>query len=313
MFMASLHNLIKSILIYQVNTSKSLNTIKIVLNLCGLAFGITNIGILFTKINMSLTKCFAVTYLQMITNFAFTELIMIYIIWKLRQFGNLKDRFGYLLLLMRSLLFIIYISLLRPQITFDGECDNNVNNGRIFLLAATITDLLIDIYFIFHLIQYIRKFLKSNQNIPKNSIIWNALLISLATIQHINIIILSVPIVGYAIQTFVFVTLSYLITFDVEKLDNPTPTSEGSLENDLERTRPSSNISIISEDVVLRASNGMLVNMSLKDVRNEIKMEQGYNIERIDSNEEVGISQQPVTFYEVMSMFLGKSDKRQSI
>lgn len=89
-----------------MNTSKSLNTIKIVLNLCGLAFGITNIGILFTKINMSLTKCFAVTYLQMITNFAFTELIMIYIIWKLRQFGNLKDRFGYLLLLMRSLLFV---------------------------------------------------------------------------------------------------------------------------------------------------------------------------------------------------------------
>lgn len=186
-----------------------------------------------------------------------------------------------------------------------------MNNGRIFLLAATITDLLIDIYFTFHLIQYIRKFLKSNQNIPKNLIIWNVLFISLALIQHINIIILSDPIVGYSIQIVVFITLSYLITFDVEKLE--IPTSEGSLEDDLERTRPSSNISITSEDIVLRASNGMLVNMSLKDVRNEIKMEQDYNIERIYSNEEVGVSQQPITFYEVMSMFLGKSHKRQSV
>ncbi|GBB83410.1 hypothetical protein RclHR1_10130005 [Rhizophagus clarus] len=310
MIMASLHNLIKSILIYQVNTSKLLSTIKLILNSSGLIFGISNIGILFTKIDMSLAKCFAVTYLQIITNFIFSELIMIFLICKIRQLGKLNDRIGYLLLLTRSLLFFIYIALSRPQITFDGKCDNGMDDGRMFLLGATITDLLIDAYLIFHLIQYTKKFLKSNQNIPlpQKTIIWNSLIIFLASIQHINIIILSDPIIGYTIQTVVFISLSYIITFEV-KSDNPT--SEESSENDLEWARTSSNISIISEDMVFRASNGMLANMSLKDVRNEIKMEQGYNIERID--EDVGVSQESITFYEIVSMFLGKRDKRQSV
>jgi hypothetical protein len=180
------------------------------------------------------------------------------------------------------------------------------NKGGIFLLGAAITDLLIDTYFTFHLIKYMRKISKTNQNvpIPKKSIIWNGLIVFIASIQHINIIILSDPIVGYTIQTIVLVSLSCIITFDEEKSDNPT--NEGSL-------RTSSNISNTSEDIIIRASNGMLADMSLKDVRNEIYMERDYNVERINSIGDFRISQQPLTFYEVVSTFLGKSNKRQSV
>ncbi|RIA84313.1 hypothetical protein C1645_742429 [Glomus cerebriforme] len=74
----------------------------------------------------------------------------------------------------------------------------------------------------------------------------------------------------------------------------------------------SNETSISDDDVVLRASNGMLVDMPLKNVRDEIKMEQKYKIEKLDPNGDIGLVKQSLSFYEIASMFLGKDSKRQS-
>ncbi|RIA84797.1 hypothetical protein C1645_742063 [Glomus cerebriforme] len=273
MIMASIHTLVKSILIYRTHVSKS------------------------------------------------SKLVMIFLVWKLRQFAKSKkhDYFGCVLLLTRSLFYIIYIAFLRPQITFEAECDNNINNGRIFLLAAIITDLLIVAYVAFRFVRYTRRIANSSQtdqHIPfsSKSIIWDALRISITSILHINninIVTLNDSTISRTIQIIVIIALLYLITFDLVKLDNPT-NGEGS-EVDIER--PISHISetsISSEDIILRASNGMLANMPLKNVRDEIKMEQQYNIVRLEPDGDIGVLQQPLSFYEVASIFLGKKNKKRS-
>ncbi|CAB4427717.1 unnamed protein product [Rhizophagus irregularis] len=248
MIMASVHNLIKSISLYRAHIFKVSSTIKIIFNVCGLACGISNLVVLFTSTAATLSKCLATTYLEMITNFAFSELVMIFLIWKLRQLGKSEnhDYIGYGLLLTRSSLHIIHVVLTKPQIIFDpvsSKCEKNANDWKIFLLIATVTDILIDVYVAFRFFLYIRnaKSIHSEQHslLPSNRlIIWDSL----------------------------------------RKSDNPT--DEGSLEDDLERTLDDiSETSNSSLNIVLRASNGMLADTPLKDVRDIIKMEQQYNIE----------------------------------
>jgi hypothetical protein len=105
---ASVHNLIESISLYRAHVLKVSSTIKIIFNVCGLACGISNIVILLTSTTASLSQCLATTYLEMITNFAFSELVMIFLIWKLRQLRKSKnhDYIGYGLLLTRSSLHV---------------------------------------------------------------------------------------------------------------------------------------------------------------------------------------------------------------
>ncbi|CAG8478349.1 23035_t:CDS:2 [Rhizophagus irregularis] len=301
MTMASLHNLVKSILLCRDNRANDLkiSIIKLILNLSGLSYSIFNIGVLLTKNTTSLPECLTVTYLQMITNFAFSESIMIFLVWKLRKFKTSKmdDFIGYGLLFTRSLLHIIYIVFVRPQIILDNNttlCDNDANHGRIFLLIMTINDLLIDVYVAFRFIQYIRRNLKSSQNDQPfyssyKLIIWNSLRISMISIQHINTIIIKPPIFDYTIETIIFIILSYVITFNVGGSDDDHHLNENSLES-----------------VILRASNGMLLDMPLKNVRDEIKMEQKYKIEKLDPSGDVGILKQSLSFYEVASMILGR-------
>ncbi|CAB4427534.1 unnamed protein product [Rhizophagus irregularis] len=318
MIMASVHNLIKSISLYRAHIFKVSSTIKIIFNVCGLACGISNLVVLFTSTAATLSKCLATTYLEMITNFAFSELVMIFLIWKLRQLGKSEnhDYIGYGLLLTRSSLHIIHVVLTKPQIIFDpvsSKCEKNANDWKIFLLIATVTDILIDVYVAFRFFLYIRnaKSIHSEQHslLPSNRlIIWDSLRIFMASIQDISIIVLShisYPTISYTILSVIFISLSYVITFDVGKSDNPT--DEGSLEDDLERTLDDiSETSNSSLNIVLRASNGMLADTPLKDVRDIIKMEQQYNIEMLGPNIDVEISQQSLSFYEIVSIIFGE-------
>ncbi|PKK77261.1 hypothetical protein RhiirC2_844473 [Rhizophagus irregularis] len=333
MTMASLHNLVKSILLCRDNRANDLkiSIIKLILNLSGLSISIFNIGVLLTKNTTSLPECLTVTYLQMITNFAFSESIMIFLVWKLRKFKSSKmdDFIGYGLLFTRSLLHIIYIVFVRPQITLDNNttlCDNDANHGRIFLLIMTINDLLIDVYVAFRFILYIRRNLKSSQNDQPfyssyKLIIWNSLRISMISIQHINTIIIKPPIFDYTIETIIFIIFSYVITFNVGGSDDDHHLNENSLEsgnykgknvkND-DNNNNDDDTTSDDEEVILRASNGMLLDMPLKNVRDEIKMEQKYKIEKLDPSGDVGILKQSLSFYEVASMILGRDSKRQS-
>lgn len=179
------------------------------------------------------------------------------------------------------------------------------------MLIATVTDILIDVYVAFRFFLYIRnaKSIHSEQQslLPSNRlIIWDSLRIFIASIQDISIIVLSCinhPTISYTILSVIFISLSYVITFDVGKSDNPT--DEGSLEDDLERTLDDiSETSNSSVNIVLRASNGMLADTPLKDVR-DIYKEQ-YNIEMLGPNADVGILQQPLSFYEIASFIFGE-------
>src|SRR5581483_2367501 len=89
---ASLHNLVTSILLYRVNNNKSKisSVIKIIFNISGLACSASGIGVLLTTNTTSLSDCLTVTYLQMIMNFIFSESIIVFLVWKLRQFKRLK-------------------------------------------------------------------------------------------------------------------------------------------------------------------------------------------------------------------------------
>jgi len=92
-----------------MNVSKVSSIIKIVFNVCGLSFSISNIRILLTSTTTSsLSKCMVTTNIEMIMNFAFSELVMIFLIWKLEQLGKSEnhDYIGYSLLLIRSLLHV---------------------------------------------------------------------------------------------------------------------------------------------------------------------------------------------------------------
>jgi len=152
-------------------------------------------------------------------------------------------------------------------------------------LIATVTDLLIDSYIAFRFILYIKnaRSIHNEQHIllPFNSlsILWDTLRIMISSIQNISIIILSQishSTIGYTILTINFISLSYVITFDLGKSDNST--NEVELESDIER-KISDNISETSTSIVLRVSNEIL---PLKIVHDEIKMEQQYNIEMLE-------------------------------
>ncbi|RGB35365.1 hypothetical protein C1646_814802 [Rhizophagus diaphanus] len=295
MIMASVHNLIKSISLYRAHIFKVSSTIKIIFNVCGVACGISNLVVLFTSTAATLSKCLSTTYLEMIMNFAFSELVMIFLIWKLRQLGKSEnhDYIGYGLLLTRSSLHIIHVILTKSQIIFDpvsSKCEKNANDWKIFLNAKSIHS-------------------EQHSLLPSNRlIIWDSLRIFMALIQDISIIVLShisYPTISYTILSVIFISLSYVITFDVGKSDNPT--YEGSLEDDLERTLDDISETLNSSvNIVLRASNGMLADTPLKDVRNIIKMEQQYNIEMLGPNVDVEISQQPLSFYEIVSILFGE-------
>jgi hypothetical protein len=181
------------------------------------------------------------------------------------------------------------------------------------LLIATVTDILIDVYVAFRFFLYIRnaKSIHCEQHslLPSNRlIIWDSLRIFIVSMQDISIIVLSHinhPTISYTILSVIFITLSYVITFDVGKSDNPT--NEDDLEGDQERSLDTiSETSISSENIVLRASNGMLADTSLKDVRDIIRMEQQHNIEMLGPNVDIEISQQPLSFYEIVSVIFGK-------
>lgn len=173
------------------------------------------------------------------------------------------------------------------------------------MLIATVTDILIDVYVAFRFFLYIRNAKSIHSN---RLIIWDSLRIFMASIQDISIIVLShisYPTISYTILSVIFISLSYVITFDVGKSDNPT--DEGNLEDDLERTLDDiSETSNSSLNIVLRASNGMLADTPLKDVRDIIKMEQQYNIEMLGPNVDVEISQQSLSFYEIVSIIFGE-------
>uniref|UniRef100_U9SM81 Uncharacterized protein n=1 Tax=Rhizophagus irregularis (strain DAOM 181602 / DAOM 197198 / MUCL 43194) TaxID=747089 RepID=U9SM81_RHIID len=50
MIMASIHNLIKSILLYRSNNLKISSILKIILNLSGFACSLSNIGLLYRNV-----------------------------------------------------------------------------------------------------------------------------------------------------------------------------------------------------------------------------------------------------------------------
>lgn len=136
--------------------------------------------------------------------------------------------------------------------------------------------------------------------------------------QHINTITIKPPIFDYTIETIIFIILSYIITFNVGRSDDDH-LNENSLEsgnykgkNVKNDNNNNNNTTSDDEEVILRASNGMLLDMPLKNVRDEIKMEQKYKIEKLDPNGDVGIFKQSLSFYEVASMILGRDSKRQS-
>ncbi|GES74539.1 hypothetical protein GLOIN_2v1765916 [Rhizophagus clarus] len=351
MIMVSIHNLIKSILFYRADNLKVSNIIKIILNSSGLACGISSIGLLLTINNTSTSECLTITYLRVLTNFAFTESIIIFLVWKLRQFSNSKidDYIVYGLLSIRSLFYIIFIAFVRPQVTFHNIssditwCDIESTRGRCFMLITTITDLLIDVYVASRIIQSILlRFSTTSQNESQQQyqrscslfilfklILLNSLPILMASLQHINMNMLAfkLSIVSYMIKTVIFIILSYVITLigDSAPEDHmdKTDIESGNSENHKKRVIPKLTLSnlkeppVSNEDVVLRVSNGMLANMPLKDARDEIKMEQQYKIKKLDPDGEVGFLKQSLSFYEVISMILGnekngKEDKGQS-
>jgi hypothetical protein len=143
----------------------------------------------------------------------------------------------------------------------------------------------------------------------------------MASLQHINTITFKLSIVGYMIKTVIFIILSYVITFIVD-LTPDDHLNEFDLESGYYKKTiiPKLSLknlkvpSVSNEDIVLRTSNGMLVDMPLKNVRDEIKMEQQYKTKKLDPNSDVGLLKQSLSFYEVASYFLGndKNDKSQS-
>ncbi|CAB4380836.1 unnamed protein product [Rhizophagus irregularis] len=338
MIMASIHNLIKSILLYRSNNLKISSILKIILNSSGLACGLSNIGLFLTINTTSLSECLTITYLQAILNFIFSESVIIFLVWKLRQFrkSKLDDYIVYGLLLIRSLFNIIFIAFVRPQVVISPDvslCDNDAHYGRCFLLITTIADLLIDLYVAFRIIQYILGYSITNQSEKQQQrpqrphsfyklIVLNSLPILMALLYHINTLIFKLSIVGYMIKIVIFIILSYVITFIIDLPPEKVHINESNLENgNYEKSFiPKLSLnnlkepSIPNEDIVLRASNGMLVDMPLKNVRDEIKMEQQYKIEKLDPNSDVGLLKHSLSFYEVISVLFGndKDDKRQS-
>ncbi|UZN99735.1 uncharacterized protein OCT59_001002 [Rhizophagus irregularis] len=295
MIVASTHNFIKSIVFYRGDYLKFSSILKITFNISGLLCALSNIGLLITINTTSLSQ-----------------------FWKLRQFikSKLDNYIVYGLLLIRSLFYIISIAFIQPQITFNitspnvTSCDNDAHQEKWFLIT-TIADLSIDVYVTFRIIQCILGYSTTNQrsHSPYTSIVVNSLPILIASLYHINTFIFKLSIPGYMFKTVTFVILSYVITFII---DLPHLS-----ESDLEKRNFEQGIvqpSIPDEDIVLRTSNGMLVDMPLNNVRDEIKMEQQYKVEKLEPDSDVGFLKQSLSFYEVISVLFGndKDDKKQS-
>ncbi|CAB4485571.1 unnamed protein product [Rhizophagus irregularis] len=295
MIVASTHNFIKSIVFYRGDYLKFSSILKITFNISGLLCALSNIGLLITINTTSLSQ-----------------------FWKLRQFikSKLDNYIVYGLLLIRSLFYIISIAFIQPQITFNitspnvTSCDNDAHQEKWFLIT-TIADLSIDVYVTFRIIQCILGYSTTNQrsHSPYTSIVVNSLPILIASLYHINTFIFKLSIPGYMFKTVTFVILSYVITFII---DLPHLS-----ESDLEKRNFEQGVvqpSIPDEDIVLRTSNGMLVDMPLNNVRDEIKMEQQYKVEKLEPDSDVGFLKQSLSFYEVISVLFGndKDDKKQS-
>ncbi|CAG8502701.1 2764_t:CDS:1 [Funneliformis caledonium] len=101
-------------------------------------------------------------------------------------------------------------------------------------MVATIADLLIDVYFAFRLIQHVRGKQSSTKDEKPYTFchVRNALLVSIAFALHLSNIILSTefvyPIIGFTIQTILFIILSCLVTYNVENSQ-----SSSDLENEI--------------------------------------------------------------------------------
>ncbi|CAB5189630.1 hypothetical protein RhiirA5_398213 [Rhizophagus irregularis] len=318
MIVASTHNFIKSIVFYRGDYLKFSSILKITFNISGLLCALSNIGLLITINTTSLSQCLLTTYLQVLLDFIFSEFLIIFLVWKLRQFikSKLDNCIVYGLLLIRSLFYIISIAFIQPQITFNitspnvTSCDNDAHQEKWFLIT-TIADLSIDVYVTFRIIQCILGYSTTNQrsHSPYTSIVVNSLPILIASLYHINTFIFKLSIPGYMFKTVTFVILSYVITFII---DLPHLS-----ESDLEKRNFEQGVvqpSIPDEDIVLRTSNGMLVDMPLNNVRDEIKMEQQYKVEKLEPDSDVGFLKQSLSFYEVISVLFGndKDDKKQS-
>ncbi|RGB37155.1 hypothetical protein C1646_757206 [Rhizophagus diaphanus] len=277
MIVTSTHNLIKSVVFYRGDNFKFSSILKITFNISGLACALSNIGLLITINTTSLSK-----------------------FWKLRQFikSKLDNCIVYGLLLIRSLFYIIFIAFIKPQVTFEingTSCNNDAHHEKWFLIT-TIADLLIDVYVAFRIIQCILGYSTTNKSeeqqqsqrshSPYLLIVLNSIPILVASLYHIN--------------TFVFklsIDLPHISEYDLEN---------GNYERSV--VQPS----IPDEDIVLRTSNGMLVEMPLNNVRDEIKMEQQYKIEKLNPDSDVGFLKQSLSFYEVISVLFGndKDDKK---
>ncbi|CAB4402663.1 unnamed protein product [Rhizophagus irregularis] len=325
MIVTSTHNLIKSVVFYSGDDLKFSSILKITFNISGLLCALSNIGLLITINTTSLSQCLLTTYLQVLLDFIFSEFLIIFLVWKLRQFikSKLDNYIVYGLLLIRSLFYIIFIAFIQPQITFNiyspnvTSCENDAHHEKWFLIT-TIADLSIDVYVAFRIIQCILGYSTTNQSekqqsqrshSPYISIVANSLPILIASLYHINTFIFKLSIPGYMFKTVTFVILSYVITFiiDLPHLN----------ESDLEKRNFRESVvqpSIPDEDIVLRTSNGMLVDMPLNNVRDEIKMEQQYKVEKLEPDSDVGFLKQSLSFYEVISVLFGndKDDKKQS-
>ncbi|CAI2200318.1 19717_t:CDS:1, partial [Funneliformis geosporum] len=135
---------------------------------------------------------------------------------------------------------ITHAIFIRPHIVLDSDslCDKVLNHGKIFLMVATIADLLIDAYFAFRLIQHFR----GKQNSTKDEQPYNycdlrnPLLVSIAFAKHLGNIILSIefvyPIIGFTIQTILFILLSCVVTYNVENSQSSNDLND--LENENE-------------------------------------------------------------------------------
>src|ERR1044072_1520739 len=95
------------------------------------------------------------------------------------------------------------------------DCDDRINT---FLLVTIITDLLLCAYIAIRYYQYVRSNLKLIQSEQYSSklIVWNMLRILMSS-THVNFTISGLPTVSYTIQIIIFIILSYVITFDVER------------------------------------------------------------------------------------------------
>lgn len=139
-------------------------------------------------------------------------------------------------------------------------------------------DLLIDAYVTFHIIQCI---LGTNQSERQQQlqrphsiyilIVLNLSPIFMASLYHLSTLMFKMSVGGYIIKTVIFIFLSYVITIFIDFPDDYIRVSN--LENgDYVTLNDHNELSIPNDDIVLRAPNGMLVEI----------MEQQYKIVKVN-------------------------------